>query len=108
MTVVFYILGSVVMAAGGLWVFLTIANAARSSNQMASVAALIVAAPGFSVMFGGLLLLAIGAVLARLDRIATNTARTSTGGYFQGDTSRWSAADRERNESLRQGREPRL
>ncbi|MCZ4344490.1 hypothetical protein [Devosia neptuniae] len=79
MSVVFSVLGWLAIIAGGAWVALA-ANAARSvgpdgsAGPIPSMAAAMAMTPGFGLMFSGLLLLAIGAVLFRLARIDRNTA----------------------------------
>lgn len=81
MSFVFTVLGWVSIIAGGAWVGVT-ANAARSIDQTgpysgaASLGAVMAMAPGFGLIFSGLLLLAIGAVIWRLARIDRNTATT--------------------------------
>ncbi|MGV8831691.1 MAG: hypothetical protein ACOH2N_06940 [Devosia sp.] len=82
MSYVFTVLGWVSIIAGGAWVGIT-ANATRSIDQTgpyagaASFGAMMAMAPGFGLMFSGLLLLAIGAVVWRLARIDRNTAGTA-------------------------------
>ncbi|KRA42062.1 hypothetical protein [Devosia sp. Root635] len=82
MSYVFSLLGWVTIIAGGAWVGLTV-RAMRSIDQTApysgaaSLGAVMAVAPGFGLMFSGLLLLAIGAVVYRLARIDRNTADTA-------------------------------
>lgn len=79
MSVVFSALGWLAIVLGGGWVVLA-ANAARSrgpdgsAGPIPTMAAAMVMTPGFGLMFAGLLLLAIGAVLWHLGRIDRNTA----------------------------------
>lgn len=85
MAYVFYVLGWLGILGGGGWIALTL-QASRNidpAGPYAGAAALgqfVAMAPGFSIMFGGLLLLAIGGGLARLDgilRYARMSARTN-------------------------------
>jgi hypothetical protein len=84
MAFVFYVLGWLGILGGGGWVALAL-YAARNVDQTSPYAesavlgSLIAMAPGFSVSFGGLLVLAIGGGLARLDgilRYSRMSART--------------------------------
>jgi hypothetical protein len=84
MAFVFYVLGWLGILAGGGWVGLAL-YAARNVDQTSPYAeaavlgSLVAMAPGFSVSFGGLLVLAIGGGLARLDgilRYSRMSART--------------------------------
>lgn len=76
MAIVFYVLGWLTILGGG-WVLVNIirfAGLTSSSDQYAQagvgLAIIIAGAPALGAMFGGLLLLAIGGVLSRLDTIA--------------------------------------
>lgn len=79
MAVVFYVIGWLVIiggaALGGFSVY-SVAQAAGSAN-LSSLGALYGAAvgPSVGIMVSGLMFLAIGGVLARLDRIVYNTMR---------------------------------
>jgi len=99
---IFYLLGFLTIGVGGLSVWRAFSSVAERSNDYATVGALLGSTSGLSVVFGGLLILAIGGVLGRLDRIVENTHRG-----FNGDTSRWPRADREKYEAARaRRREP--
>ena len=75
MAAVFYILGGLVMLLGAAW-FATVLGQPLpvGGAGMALIGKTLAATFPLSMMFAGLLLLAIGGVLSRLDRIAKNTA----------------------------------
>jgi hypothetical protein len=78
---VFYVLGVITVAAGIFWAFTVLAvPVSEDTNGLAIFGRLIIAAPGLGVVFGGLLLLAIGSALNKLERIARNTEPNRVGG----------------------------
>lgn len=108
MAVVFYIIGGIGIAGGLLWSVgaVGIASSAGLSGGQAieagaTLAGLIAAAPGIGLTISSLLLLAVGGVLARLDRIVWNTAGEPDQLAYAGDTSRWSARDRAKLQARR-------
>ena len=82
MAVVLYLLGWLAVLGGGGWAALSlstsVAEALRrgGAEPLPSLLALAIATPGLGMMLGGLLLLAAGGVLTRLDRIVRNTGET--------------------------------
>lgn len=93
LAIIFYVLGSLVTGAGALWVWISVVAASKTdAGGVGALSGLILSAPGAYAMFSGLLILAVGGVLSRLDRIVENTRRTTGDPYV--DTSRWRAADR--------------
>jgi hypothetical protein len=78
MAYAFYVLG-VLVTGGGIWWTVVAYNAASGASPGAAqaFAMLMIAAPGFSVIFAGLILLAIGGGLARLDTIARYSRQTA-------------------------------
>ena len=100
----FYILGWLGLIIGGAWAGLSLAAAGaamsaagnRSADGLAALAGLFVAAPGFNLMGGSLLLLAIGAGLSRLDTLIALARQNLPQETYRGDTSRWSKRDRDR------------
>jgi hypothetical protein len=76
LTEFFTAIGWVLLLVGGGWCVL-VASTASSTSSMALFGVLIAMLPGFSVVGSGLIFLAIGGVLARLDRIARSVADTA-------------------------------
>lgn len=83
MSILFYLLGLIGIAFGSWWVASAFANARSAGSgtmtSMEALGTLIAAAPGFSVLMSGLVLLAIGGILSRLDavvRYSRQAART--------------------------------
>lgn len=84
MSIVFYVIGVLTTAVGGWWLLTALSalrtTAADQTTQgLAVISTLVAAAPGFSVMMSGLVLLALGGVLSRLDsvvRYSRQAART--------------------------------
>lgn len=83
MTVLFYLLGWVVFGIGSLWLSLAIWATVQTAQvggggQYAGAGAvigfLIAGGPAIGVILGGLLILGLGALMARLDRVKRNTA----------------------------------
>ncbi|WP_375597601.1 hypothetical protein [Devosia sp. Naph2] len=72
MSYIFSTLGLITLAMGILWSAIVL-----SQPGPATMAKVLAAAPGFSTVFGGLMLLAIGTALYRLGQIAKNTADTA-------------------------------
>lgn len=70
MSAVFYILGWLCTLFGGWWVFTTFSTVRGPITAGQVLGVIIAGAPGFSVLATGLVLLAIGGVLGRLDTIA--------------------------------------
>lgn len=70
MSAVFYILGWIATLFGGWWVLGTFSQVGSPVTSGMVLGIIIAAAPGFSVLATGLVLLAIGGVLGRLDTIA--------------------------------------
>ena len=79
MTYVFYLIGWVGVLGGGAWgyfmvraagVLTPVAGTAEGASSFANLATLVAIAPSLSIVAAGLIFLAIGAVLARLDAIA--------------------------------------
>ena len=80
MAYVFYLVGWLAVLGGGSWGYLTIRTAgalaepapgaAQGANSLANLATLVLIAPSLSIIAGGLIFLAIGAALSRLDAIA--------------------------------------
>jgi hypothetical protein len=86
MAYLFYVLGWLSVLAGGAWLAVVVTAASRSSalaggDQYASAGAMLgllaVGTPALGVLFGGLILLAIGGGLARLDGILRHSRRTA-------------------------------
>lgn len=75
MPMIFTVLGAIVTSIGALWIALVLRN--LPAAEAAVLAGWLAAAPGFSVVMSGLLLLAIGQVLHRLAQIARNTGDTA-------------------------------
>lgn len=82
----FYVLGWLSIVGAGGWLALVYQSASEArafagTDQYASAGALIgtlaIGAPGVGVLFGGLLLLAIGGGLARLDGILRHSRRSA-------------------------------
>ncbi|MBN9335387.1 hypothetical protein [Devosia sp.] len=76
MTSFFYGLGIVIILIGAAWCVL-IFGQPYSGTSMAMAGRLMAIAPGISIMGGGLLFLAIGGILGRLDKIAHSAADTA-------------------------------
>lgn len=79
MAVVFYILGWLGMLTGAGWLALTARAAAEGANAPAAtaIALMLISTPATGLIIGGLLLIAVGGVITRLNRIARNTADTA-------------------------------
>ncbi|WP_029042584.1 hypothetical protein [Cucumibacter marinus] len=78
MTYLFYLLGWICVLVGVAWSALIFGQPLRpDATGYAILGRLIAVTPGASVIFGGFLLLAIGGVLHRLDKIVDNSAETS-------------------------------
>lgn len=78
MAAIFYVLGLVSIVLGGGWVAYAIITPPAQTGYDPSVVQLgrlLALSPGVGLIAGGLLLLAIGGVLSRLDRIAENTSK---------------------------------
>ena len=107
MAFVFYVIGGLVVTIGAFWSVLVVLSASQMpqpGSGMAIFAALLAAMPGLGTVLSGLLLLAIGSGLGKLDQIIENTSGLLQGAREPVDTSRWSRSDRERFEA----REPEL
>lgn len=79
MGLIFWILGLLAIVGGAGWMALTLREAldAGGAGGPGALAAVLLAMPGLSVVFAGLLLIAVGTVLNRLGRIVRNTADTA-------------------------------
>ncbi len=82
MAIVFYVIGWIVLIVGAVLVGLAVphmsgvAEAVNSATSFDATTLTTVVAPlvgGATIMFTGLLIMAIGGVLSRLDKIARNT-----------------------------------
>ncbi len=104
MALVFYLLGWLCIVSGGFYTWTLIANGVAPAGEAASAAANVVlvslALPGLLVMVGGLVLLGIGAVLVRLNKIVANTALQARPPLTKRSATEW--------EPIGRDREPRL
>lgn len=71
MAVIFYVLGCIGLVIGG---FLTLSGLFAGSAGTSAASFMLLGVPGISTIISSLLLLAVGGVLTRLDRIIENTA----------------------------------
>lgn len=75
MAALFYVLGGLVMLLGAGWFAIVLGQPLPVEGAgMALIGKTLAATFPLSMMFAGLLLLAVGGVLSRLDRIERNTA----------------------------------
>ena len=74
MAAFFYAIGILVSAVGGLWCFAVLRQPRFSDSGMEALGTFLAMTPGVAVIGSGLLFIAIGAVLHRLDKIVVNTA----------------------------------
>ena len=75
MVAVFFVLGALTIGGGAFWVFVTFK--ATSIQTISEGAVLLLATPGVGAIVLGLLFVAIGGGLHRLDRILRFTRETS-------------------------------
>jgi hypothetical protein len=98
MAIIFYLLGWLCIVSGGFYTWVLITGGAQPPDQpgaaLSNVMLVSLAQPGLTVMMGGLILLALGGALSRLDRIARNTA-LSTAPPTSRRVTDWEPRDRE-------------
>lgn len=75
MSAIFYILGWLCIVAGAGWGFLIINGAAANGGMSPGV--IVAVLPGASVIFAGLVMLALSGILYRLKRIDRHTGDTA-------------------------------
>jgi len=104
MAIVFYLLGWLCIVSGGFYTWALIANGIAPAGEAGSAAANVLLVsltlPGLLVMMGGLVLLAIGAVLTRLDKIVANTALLSRPSLTKRSATEWEPVGRDREPRL--------
>ena len=104
MALVFYLLGWLCIVSGGFYTWTLLANGAAPAGEAGSAAANVLlvslAQPGLTVMMGGLILLAIGGVLTRLDKIVANTALAARPPLAKRSATEWEPVGRDREPRL--------
>jgi|GEM_PF-6168590 len=116
MAFILYFFGWLAVIIGGTWAglgFAAIVAAQQPLNggELGAALGVLIQAPGTGLLFAGVIFMAIGAVVSRLDHLVRYARAAAVNDTFRRDNRRWTKAETEEEDeapAARQPIEPRL